>query len=132
MDMLTLTSGKAVVLILINNFVAKAYMSTVWRLAIVFAGDKRKRTDLVESGFFKNSHAAQLNEAEWSPIFVATLLFLNLKGIDAPLASSLAAYGSIWYLWAKIYLPFPSHTIGATMRYVALGMICWELYGLLM
>lgn len=130
--MWSINSGEGAVYVLINCLLAKAFMSFYWRIPIVFAGsNKEKRRQVVEGAFFKNSHAAQLNDAEWAPLFVATLLFLHLKGVEARGASMLAVFGCVEYVWAKILLPFPSHTLGAVARYISLIMICSELLKIL-
>ena len=121
-------SGIAAVVVLANSIAAKVYMSVFWRFKIIIAGDKKSIKDVIESGSYKNAHAAQLNEAEWSPLFLVGLLYLHSKGIDAPFASTLAAVGCALYFWARIVLPFPAQVPGATMRYLSLIMLCSEIY----
>lgn len=122
-----LNSGQAAVIVLGNALISKIYMTCAWRFKLA-GTDKKGRIAIVESAEYKNCHAAQLNDAEYSPIFIGTLLFLANRGINAPIASTLAAVGSVSYLWCKMYLPFPWQAIGATMRYISMGLIALELY----
>lgn len=103
-------------------------MTGGFRLPFVFASSKKSKQEILNSDSFKTAHAAQLNEAEWSPLFLAILLYFHSQGDSLPIASSLAACGSVWFLWAKIFLPFPSHVPGAVMRYFALGFLGLELW----
>jgi len=105
-------------------------MTFAWRFKVVLA-DKKGKKDIIDGGEFKNCHAAQLNDAEYAPIFIGVLLFLHSKQIEAPVTSTLAAVGCISYLWGKIYLPFPAQVPGATMRYLSLGFLTHELYKLM-
>ena len=41
--------------------------------------------------------AVQLNEAEYAGPFIAALGILAIKGIEAPIASSLAVFGQVGY-----------------------------------
>jgi uncharacterized membrane protein YecN with MAPEG domain len=107
----------------------KLFMTFAWRFSIVVA-DKKGKKDIVDGAHFKNCHAAQLNDAEYAPIFVATLLFLHSNSVAAPLASTFAAMGSVAYLWGKMCLPFPAQVPGASLRYLSLIMIVRELCAL--
>mmetsp|Transcript_17168 Transcript_17168/g.25732 ORF Transcript_17168/g.25732 Transcript_17168/m.25732 type:complete len:128 (-) Transcript_17168:402-785(-) len=122
-----LSSGIAAVVIMGNSLAAKCLMSFGFRLKIA-SGDKKTKTDVLESSSFKNCHTAQLNEAEWAPIFIAGLLYLHSKGIAAPFASTASAVGCVWYFWMKAFMPFPSHVPGAVLRFISLTMLCWEVY----
>ena len=128
---MSITCGEAALLILINAILAKLWMSCYWRLQIITAGDKRKRSDIVQSRSFKTAHAAQLNDAEYSPLFVAELLFLHVKEVNTPLLNVMAVFGSVQYFWGKIFLPFPGHLPGVVARYGALAMLCWEIFNVL-
>jgi uncharacterized MAPEG superfamily protein len=120
-------SGQSAAIILVNSYLGKFYMTGGFRLPYVFASSKSKQ-QILNGDSFKTAHAAQLNEAEWSPLFVAVLLYFHSQGMSLPIESSIAAYGSVWFLWSKIFFPFPSHVPGAIMRYVALGFLGLELW----
>jgi uncharacterized MAPEG superfamily protein len=122
-----LSSGQAAVIVLANALVSKMYMTVAFRFKIA-AAKKAGRKDIIDGADYKTASSAQLNDAEYSPIFLATLLYLHSQNNAAPVASTLAAFGCVAYVWAKIYLPFPSQSIGACARYVSMGMICMELY----
>ena len=77
---------------------------------------------------FQTSHSAQLNEAEWTPVLLAPLLFLAAKGVPAPIASSLAVAGSIIYPVARIYLGGAGTREGALARVGSLGMLAFAVY----
>jgi hypothetical protein len=126
MSIFFLSSGQAAGAILLNSLLGKFYLTAGFRLPIVTAS-KAKTAEILDGNSFKLAHAAQLNEAEWSPIFVAVLLYFHSQNIALPMASSLAAFGSIWYLWAKIFGPNLSHVPGAVMRYTGLSLLCLEL-----
>lgn len=128
MDSVLVSSGSAAVIVLANALISKVFMTVAFRFKLIKTKGKDAKRDIIEGAEYKNAHAAQLNDAEYSPLFVATLLYLHSKGISAPLASTLAAFGCVWYLWAKIYLPFPSQALGAAFRYISLGLICLEIY----
>ena len=81
---------------------------------------------------------AQLNESEYSGVFVAGLLFLSVKGVAAPWCSTFALFGQVWYYWARAVIgnsheggvAIPPYVPGALMRYFALGMMAFEIYKL--
>jgi hypothetical protein len=84
---------------------------------------------------FQTSHSAQLNEAEWTPVLLAPLLFLAAKGVPAPIASSLAVAGSVIYPVARIFLGSagtsegaPLAREGALARVASLGMLAFAVY----
>ena len=127
MSSLLVNSGNAAVIVLANAIVSKMFMTLFFRFKMVMS-DKVGKKNLLESAEFKNAHAAQLNDAEYSPIFIVCLLYLHSHGVAAPTASTLAAFGCVAYVWGKIYLPFPSQSVGAAARYVSLCMLCWDIY----
>jgi uncharacterized MAPEG superfamily protein len=126
--MFPFNAGQSAAIILANSFLGKFYMTGIFRLPSVLASSNKSRQEILNGDSFKTAHAAQLNEAEWSPLFVGVLLYFHSQGDSLPIASSLAAAGSIWFLWAKIFLPPLSHVPGAVMRYLALGLLGVELW----
>lgn len=77
---------------------------------------------------FQTAHSAQLNEAEWTPVLLAPLLFLAAKGVPAPIASSLAVAGSVVYPFSRIYLGGVGTREGALARVGSLGMLAFAIY----
>jgi len=81
---------------------------------------------------FDNARKAQLNEAEWSPLLMAGLMIMHVRGDKAPcIAAGLAAFGSVWYLWSRIILQeingAPTVLPGGLSRYFAGLMISAKL-----
>ncbi len=128
MSLFFLSSGQAASVIITNSLLGKFYMTGGFRLRLVLAKDKREKNDILAGDSFQTAHAAQLNEAEWSPLLLAGLLYLSSKGIQAPAAATFSAVGSVLYLWAKVFFPFPSYLPGAVFRYLGLGLLCLEIY----
>ena len=116
-----LSPGLAASAILLNSAVAKFSMSILFRVP---------RKDDPKSKVYQNASRAQLNEAEYAPLFLAALLFLHAKGIDAPWASTLAVFGQIAYFWGRLatgkMLPFAP--LGSTPRYIALFLLAHAVY----
>ena len=107
-------------------------MTGVFRLKTTADATKKDEVKkVIDSQFYKRCHASQLNEMEWSAIFVPCFLFFNLKGIDCTWAATLAAWGQIAYFWPRAFqghiheggMDPPPYLPGAIMRYVSLGMI---------
>ena len=70
---------------------------------------------------FKATHAAQLNNAEWAPIFIICHLYLHLKGAGSRYSAGASVAGCWAFIACKAFLfqgkPAP---VAATLRYVAL------------
>ena len=132
MDAITsvLTPGNAAVVLLVNSLAWKLYMAAVWHDKINKAKDAAEVATIKGSAAFINSSSAQLNEAEWTPVLLAPLLFLALKGAKAPVASALAAFGSVMYPTARIVIGGFA-PLGAGPRFLALGMLSYAVYGAL-
>ena len=89
-------------ILLAHTLVAKMSMTILFRAKItVKATPDAECAKVLSSTFYKRWHATQLNEAEYSPLFIAGLLFLSSKGIAAPSCSTLACFGQIWYFWTR-------------------------------
>ena len=52
--------------------------------------------------FYMNASKAQLNEAEYSPILLSSLLYLSVKAVSCPIASTLALASQIVYVSATV------------------------------
>ena len=89
-------------ILLAHTLVAKMSMTILFRAKItVKATPDAECAKVLASTFYKRWHATQLNEAEYSPLFIAGLLFLSSKGVAAPICSTLACVGQIWYFWTR-------------------------------
>lgn len=93
-------------IIFANSILGKSYM-TSWRLG--------NPDGEVGNPKFDNARKAQLNEAEWSPLLMAGLMIMHVRGDKAPcIAAGLAAFGSVWYacahadslLLASVHMPY--------------------------
>ena len=127
-------------------------------------GSKADQKEVLESQFYQRAHAAQvrsrhassarclahsdglcclsvceqLNESEYSALFVSGLFYLSSKGVAAPILSTLCVFGQVWYCWLRIFIGHkneggmdpPPYVPGAFARYIALGMMTVELYKL--
>ena len=141
MDAFLVSSGRAAALILGHTLACKLLMTQLYRapmtLRLIGANEENSKK-VAGSNTFKRIAAAQLNEAEYSGVFLAALLFLSAKGIDAPLPSTLAIAGQVGYFWARALIGNsfeggfdpPPYVPGAMMRYASMGLIAFELWKL--
>ena len=85
---------------------------------------------------YRRFHSAQLNEAEYAPIFFAGLLFLHSAGVTAPVWSTLAAFGQVAYFWPRALVghsheggaKLPPYVPGALARYAALAGMLYQIF----
>ena len=134
-----INSTLAPVILVGQTLIAKVAMTVLFRVKTT---DKSTSSEDVKmilgSQLYKRVHAAQLNEAEYSGLFTAGLLFLSVKGVAAPWLSTLAVFGQVWYYWMRALvgnsheggIQPPPYAPGALARYAALGMLAFELYKL--
>ena len=124
-----LTSGNAALLVLVNTVAAKCYMSFGFRAKMLGKSEKAKIA-FKESDDFKTAHSKQLNDAEYGPLFVATLLYLHTQGINNKLVSGAAAFGSVCYMWSHFFgkLSKVLGPVGATSRFIALFGVIYEVH----
>lgn len=104
----------------------------------LFSRSQAELDKVVNDPYFKRWHSAQLNEVEYTGPFVAGLLFLNSKGVAAPVASGLALFGQVWYFWFRAFVghvheggtstPVPPYVPGAVARYFAWPLITMGIY----
>ena len=128
-----LNSTSAGYIVLVSSVLAKAYMSCYFRVSMLFAGSSKKVAEMEMDPKYKWAHRTQLNDAEWAPLSCAALFFLASKGIEARLGSTLLAFSSVLFTWARFtlktkYLIAP---LGATIRYIAILMIAKEIYDIM-
>jgi uncharacterized membrane protein YecN with MAPEG domain len=92
--------------------------------------DKESTKKFVDGREFQNASKAQLNEAEYSPLLLAMLLYLHSKGVAAPLASTAVAFGQIFFFWGRIITgkALPFSPIGALPRYIGMVALIYEVF----
>lgn len=104
-----------------------ADMMAAWRRQLLNKSDA-EASAIKASPKYLTDHSAQLNEAEWSAPLLAATLYLAVKGVPAPIASTLAVVGSIIYPVSRIHLGeiMPKITaIGAMGRLIGMGMLTY-------
>ena len=73
---------------------------------------------------------AQLNDAEYAGPLIAALLFLELKGVAAPVGATLVAFGAVAYFWGQVLTRNRlAQPLGGGPRYVGMGCLTYALYG---
>ena len=134
---MSLTALQAAAVIAGQTTFAKLSVTFGLRLWQTFAShDKTEMAKLESTSLMQRLKAAQLNEAEYAPLFVALLVLVHVQdgGETARphLAGTLAAVSQVGYYWLRILTGYPSlPTAGvATIRYGALGLLCWQVYQL--
>ena len=123
-----INSGNAAVFVLVNATLAKMYMSFRWRVKGLGKSDKEKKL-IFESSEFKTDHAKQLNDAEYSPLLFAGLLYLHSKGSISMISSGLSMLGVVTYLWSNKIGLGAIAPVGAIARFVALFTIANDIRG---
>ena len=71
---------------------------------------------------YTREHGTQLNESEYTPVFVAMLALMHVVNADAGQAPSMMFYSSLAYTVASAFLGFPFYVPAAMARYGAFGM----------
>jgi len=71
---------------------------------------------------YTREHGTQLNESEYTPVFVAMLALMHVVNADAGQAPSMMFYSSLAYSVASAFLGFPFYVPAAVARYGAFGM----------
>jgi uncharacterized MAPEG superfamily protein len=95
------SSGVGASLLFSHAFVTKIATTLMFRTKLTDSRTPAAECDKIESSwFYKRYHAAQMNEFEYAAAFVPAMLFLHSKGIAAPVSSSMAVGGQIWYVRA--------------------------------
>jgi hypothetical protein len=105
-------------------------MMAAWRRQLLNKSDAEASV-IKASPKYLTDHSAQLNEAEWSAPLLAATLYLAVKGVPAPIASTLAVVGSIIYPVSRIHLGeiMPKITaVGAMGRLVGMGMLTFAVF----
>ena len=103
------------------------YLSLGFRIQILWIG-KEKFKAMLDSKEFKVAHGTQMNNTEWTPYFVAALLYLHAQGAG----STYTAYGSLvscfCYSSLKLLTVGRPTPICAGTRYVMLAALIYEVY----
>ena len=85
---------------------------------------------MIDSKSFKIASAVQLNVTEWSPYFVAALLYLHTQGAGSNLVAWGSVLSSLAFSVSKLVVfhgkPAP---LSSTARYLALAALIVEVYG---
>ena len=85
---------------------------------------------MIDSKSFKIASAVQLNVNEWTPYFVAALLYLHTQGAGSNIVAWGAVFGSLAFSASKLVVfhgkPAP---LSSTARYLALAALIVEVYG---
>jgi hypothetical protein len=140
-----MTPGLAGTILLGHTALTKCLMTILWRgpgskAAKMGAPNWMQVSDKLDKDpLYRIMAAVQLNEAEYAGPFCAALFFLSLKGVQAPVAASLAVFGQIFYYWPRIFLAneknfnngFPFYVPGALARYASLFMLTYACYNAL-
>ncbi|CAD7950323.1 unnamed protein product [Amoebophrya sp. A120] len=132
-----ITAGVAVAVLTGHCALTKMMQTVMFRLKLTTtATPEAERNKVKESTFFKRVCSAQLNEAEYAPLFVAGLGYLALQKSPSPTVATLAVFGQISYYWARAFcgnsteggIDPPPYVPGALARYFALMLMAWEMY----
>ena len=140
-----MTPGLAGTILLGHTTLTKVMMTALWRgpgskaAALGAENWMQVKKQLEMQPGYQIMSAVQLNEAEYAGPLCATLFFLSVKGVDAPVACTLAVFGQIGYYWPRIFMAneknfnngYPYYVPGAIARYVSLGMLTYTCYSLL-
>ena len=137
---MSLSPGLAACIVLGNSLLAKSYMSFGYRLGEILGeyapgifGSQESIKKKLGGQRFINTSKAQLNEAEYAPALATMLLYLHSKGVEAPVASFLAAASGPVYFWGRVVTgtPLPFTPLGAVPRYLSFAMLIGAVYGTL-
>ena len=141
--MMWLNPGMSGCLIVAHTTLTKMMMTILWRgpgsAAAKMGADNwfAVKDKLEKVPGYEIMSACQKNEAEYAPLFASALFFLAVKGVDAPIASTLAVFGQVAYYWPRWVLAnpktnhnngFPFYVPGAIARYVSLIMLVLAIY----
>ena len=121
-----MSCGQAAVGIIANSLAAKLSMSMVWR-------NPNADPLQFQTTAYKNWSLAQLNEAEYAPMFAAMLLYLHSNNVECPWGATLAVTGQVVYFWGRVLTGkmMPVTPMGAFPRYIAFGLLGYAVYGTL-
>ena len=104
------------------------YMSSFRIRAILSGGGKEALKKMIDSKPFKVAHATQLNNTEWAPYMVVSLLFCHSQGGGSDAAAILAVVSSVMYTVAKIGLGAGATPISAGLRYLSIAWLIGDVY----
>ena len=114
----------AAVTLLVQALCLGIYMSVRFRVSALAGKDAYSRT--LSSNAFKVAHALPLNNAEWTPKFVAPLLYLHSQSAGSSTAAALSIIGCVGYVATKIVAKTSVTTVSApfsVLRYLSLAWI---------
>lgn len=130
---MSLSALQGASLILIHDTGVKLLITAGLRIVQWLHPDKELVARWESSSYIQQAAKAQLNEAEYSALLIAPLLFLasssNTKN-EGNLGATLAVLGQVGYFWMRVLTGYPTiPTAGsAAIRYMGLGLICAEIW----
>ena len=129
-SMLTvMTPGLSGCILLGHTALTKLLMTLLWRgpgsKAAKLGADNwmQVKDKLDKEPFYQIMHAVQLNEAEYAGPFIAALLFLSAKNVEAPIACSLAVFGQLFYYWPRIFMANPKTNFNNGMFLLSISFL---------
>lgn len=134
-----IVSSTAAPLLVGHTLVTKVMMTVLFRAKTTAAAtSEEEASKIFDSQRYKRISSTQLNEAEYSALLVACTCYLAVKGVAAPVASTLAVFGQVWYFWVRAFvgnsheggMDPPPYIPGALSRYFAVGLLAYEMYKL--
>jgi uncharacterized MAPEG superfamily protein len=124
-----MSAGLSAVYILGNSILAKMFMTFFFRLFMIAPGDNNR---ISSTTWYEMAHCAQMNEMEWTSIFLPALLYCDVQSIAIGSAGWLALSGSIGFVWTRvIFFPILGRAGGipfACCRYLGLCMLFVQIY----
>ena len=115
------------------NLASKMFMTVKWRILHTnkmlgkpptAVADWQKVPELKNSTneSYARDHRTQLNESEYTPVFLAMLGLMQVVNADAGQAPGMMLYSSVAYSVASAFLGFPFYVPAAIARYSAFGL----------
>jgi hypothetical protein len=136
---LGLDCGNAAVIILAHTTLCKVLTTLMYRAKLTDGGTPVEEVKKIQGSLsYKRWWSAQLNEAEYAPLFLGGLLYLHSQNISAPLTAFGAVFGQIGYFWPRAFVGHPHeggpvfpppYVPAALARYAALGSLVYIMYG---
>ena len=111
----------------------KMLLSFTYRTYQFLEWDEKRKANVARSVHLQDFQKAQLNESEYTALFVAIFLFLaaaNKTNQEPSQAATLAVAGQIGYVWSRTFLGYPKilSITFAVIRYGGLLLAVAELW----
>lgn len=132
---MSLTYLQAAAIIAGHATFTKALISFTIRSYSLFEKDEERVSRRMSNVYVQEFLKAQLNESEYSALFVSIFLYLHsVNGSDGVgnIAATMAVLGQIGYIWIRIFAGYPSIPLMACVgtRYFGLITAVYELWKL--